>query len=61
LGFLFGTKEASKVRKELFVFITPYIVNSEEEAKRLADIFKQQYEALPQPKQRLFPKSPDYR
>ena len=61
LGFLFGTKEASKVRKELFVFITPYIVNSEEEAKRLADIFKQQYEALPQPKQRLFPKSPAYR
>ncbi len=61
LGFLFGTKEVSKVRKELFVFITPYIVNSEEEAKRLADIFKQQYEALPQPKSRLLPKSPDYR
>ena len=58
LGYLFGTGEASRTRSELFVFLTPYIVTSDAEAKGLADVFKDQYESLPQPKSTLFPKLP---
>ena len=49
VGFLFGTQNVMKTRSELFVFITPYIVNSGEDAARLAESFKNQYESLPQP------------
>ena len=49
VGFLFGTQNVMKTRSELFVFITPYIVNSAEDAARLAESFKKQYESLPQP------------
>lgn len=49
VGFLFGTQNVMKTRSELFVFITPYIVNSSEDAARLAETFKHQYESLPQP------------
>jgi general secretion pathway protein D len=49
VGFLFGTQNVMKTRSELFVFITPYIVNSSEDAARLAESFKNQYESLPQP------------
>ena len=49
VGFLFGTQNVMKTRSELFVFITPYIVNSGEDAARLAESFKKQYESLPQP------------
>jgi general secretion pathway protein D len=49
VGFLFGTQQVMKTRSELFVFITPYIVNSAEDAARLAESFKKQYESLPQP------------
>ena len=49
VGFLFGTQNVMKTRSELFVFITPYIVNSSEDAARLAETFKNQYESLPQP------------
>ena len=49
VGFLFGTQNVMKTRSELFVFITPYIVNSSEDAARLAEAFKHQYESLPQP------------
>ena len=49
VGFLFGTQNVMKARSELFVFITPYIVNSSEDAARLAESFKNQYESLPQP------------
>ena len=49
VGFLFGTQQVMKTRSELFVFITPYIVNSGEDAARLAESFKNRYESLPQP------------
>jgi len=49
VGFLFGTQQVMKTRSELFVFITPYIVNSSEDAARLAESFKKQYESTPQP------------
>jgi general secretion pathway protein D len=49
VGFLFGTQNVMKTRSELFVFITPYIVNSSEDAARLAESFKKQYESVPQP------------
>lgn len=53
VGFLFGTQEVTKRRSELFVFITPYIVNSTAEAARISDVFKRRYEALPQPESTL--------
>jgi type II secretory pathway component GspD/PulD (secretin) len=43
----------TKRRSELFVFITPYIVNSTAEAARISDVFKRRYEALPQPESTL--------
>jgi general secretion pathway protein D len=49
VGFLFGTQHVSKTRSELFVFITPYIIQSGEDAERLADMFKNRYESMPQP------------
>lgn len=49
IGFLFGTQQVQKTRSELFVFITPYIVSSGEDAARLAESFKNRYESLPQP------------
>jgi len=49
VGFLFGTQQVAKTRSELFVFITPYIVNSGDDAARLAESFKNRYESLPQP------------
>ncbi len=49
VGFLFGTQQVMKTRSELFVFITPYIVKSGEDASRLAEMFKKRYESLPQP------------
>jgi general secretion pathway protein D len=49
VGFLFGTQQVAKTRSELFVFITPYIVNSAEDAERLTEIFKNRYESQPQP------------
>ncbi len=61
LGFLFGTDSATRTRKELFIFITPYIINSDTDARYLADVFKKQYESLPQPKGTLYPKPPGYR
>jgi general secretion pathway protein D len=53
VGYLFGTQEVTKRRSELFVFITPYIVNSTEEAARMTDLFKRRYESLPQPESTL--------
>jgi len=53
LGFLFGNQDVSKRRSELFVFITPYIVNSSDEAARMSEIFKRRYESLPQPESTL--------
>ena len=47
VGFLFGTQTVAKTRSELFVFITPYIVNSAEDAARIAELFKNRYEAVP--------------
>jgi general secretion pathway protein D len=49
VGFLFGTQNVMKTRSELFVFITPYIVNSSQDAANLAESFKNRYESLPQP------------
>ena len=49
IGFLFGTQQVQKTRSELFVFITPYIVSSGEDAARLAESFRNRYESLPQP------------
>jgi general secretion pathway protein D len=49
IGFLFGTQQVQKTRSELFVFITPYIISSGEDAARLAESFKNRYESLPQP------------
>ncbi len=49
VGFLFGTQQVSKTRSELFVFITPYIIQSGEDAERLAEMFKKRYESMPQP------------
>ena len=49
MGFLFGTQQVMKTRSELFVFITPYIIQSGEDAERLAEMFKKRYESLPQP------------
>jgi general secretion pathway protein D len=49
VGFLFGTQQAMKTRSELFVFITPYIIQSGEDAERLAEIFKNRYQSMPQP------------
>ena len=49
VGFLFGTQEVSKTSSELFVFITPYIIQSGEDAERLAEMFKKRYESMPQP------------
>jgi general secretion pathway protein D len=49
VGFLFGTQNVQKSRSELFVFITPYIVNSGQDAARLMESFKNRYETLPQP------------
>jgi general secretion pathway protein D len=53
VGYLFGNQEVSKTRSELFVFITPYIVNSTEEAARMSELFKRRYESLPQPESTL--------
>jgi general secretion pathway protein D len=53
VGFLFGTQQVAKTRSELFVFITPYIMESGENAERLADIFRKRYESLPQPESTL--------
>jgi general secretion pathway protein D len=53
VGFLFGTQQVMKTRSELFVFITPYIVNSGEDAASLAESFKNRYESLPQPASNL--------
>jgi type II secretory pathway component GspD/PulD (secretin) len=39
----------AKTRSELFVFITPYIVNSAEDAASIAESFKNRYESVPQP------------
>ena len=49
VGFLFGTQQAMKTRSELFVFITPYIIQSGEDAERLAEMFKNRYQSMPQP------------
>jgi general secretion pathway protein D len=49
VGFLFGTQQVMKTRSELFVFITPYIINSSQDAASLAESFKNRYESLPQP------------
>jgi len=49
VGFLFGTQQVAKTRSELFVFITPYIVNSAEDAASIAESFKNRYESVPQP------------
>jgi general secretion pathway protein D len=49
VGFLFGTQQAMKTRSELFVFITPYIIQSGEDAERLAEVFKNRYQSMPQP------------
>jgi general secretion pathway protein D len=49
LGFLFGTQQVMKTRSELFVFITPYIIQSGEDAERLAETFKNRYQSMPQP------------
>ncbi|MBV8890000.1 MAG: hypothetical protein JO305_10065 [Alphaproteobacteria bacterium] len=49
VGNLFQTQQVAKTRSELFVFITPYILNSGEDAARLTDEFKKRYESLPQP------------
>ena len=49
VGFLFGTQQVMKTRSELFVFITPYIINSSQDAASLAKSFKNRYESLPQP------------
>jgi general secretion pathway protein D len=49
VGFLFGTQQVMKTRSELFVFITPYIITSNEDASELTETFKRRYESLPQP------------
>ncbi len=49
MGFLFGTQQVAKTRSELFVFITPYIIQSGEDAERLAETFKNRYQSMPQP------------
>jgi general secretion pathway protein D len=49
VGYLFGTRSVEKTRNELFVFITPYVVNSSHDATRLMEHFKSRYESLPQP------------
>jgi general secretion pathway protein D len=49
VGFLFGTQQVTKTRSELFVFITPYIINSSQDAASLAESFKNRYESQPQP------------
>jgi len=49
VGFLFGTQQVMKTRSELFVFITPYIIQSGEDAERLAEMFKNRYQSMPQP------------
>ena len=49
IGFLFGTQQVMKTRSELFVFITPYIIQSGEDAERLAETFKNRYQSMPQP------------
>ncbi len=49
VGFLFGTQQVMKTRSELFVFITPYIINSSQDAASLAETFKNRYESVPQP------------
>ncbi len=49
VGFLFGTQRVTKTRSELFVFITPYIITSNEDATELTETFKRRYESMPQP------------
>ena len=49
VGFLFGTQQVTKTRSELFVFITPYIITSSQDAASLAESFKNRYESLPKP------------
>jgi general secretion pathway protein D len=49
VGFLFGTQQVMKTRSELFVFITPYIITSNEDATELTETFKRRYESMPQP------------
>jgi general secretion pathway protein D len=49
VGFLFGTQRVTKTRSELFVFITPYIITSNEDAAELTETFKRRYESMPQP------------
>jgi general secretion pathway protein D len=53
VGFLFGTQTVALTRKELFVFITPYIVSSSADAARLTETFKHRLQSLPQPESTL--------
>jgi general secretion pathway protein D len=53
VGFLFGTQRVTKTRSELFVFITPYIISSNEDAAELTETFKRRYESMPQPSSTL--------
>jgi general secretion pathway protein D len=53
VGFLFGTQTVAITRKELFVFITPYIVSSSADAARLTEMFKHRFQSLPQPESTL--------
>jgi general secretion pathway protein D len=47
LGALFGTTANSTVHSELFLFLTPHVVRSDEELEKLRDSIKQNLELLP--------------
>jgi len=47
LGALFGTTTNSTVHSELFLFLTPHVVRTDEELEQMRDSIKQNLELLP--------------
>jgi general secretion pathway protein D len=53
LGNIFKTQKAGMQKRELLLFITPYVMQTGDDSQAISDVFKDRLQSLPQPTGRL--------